>query len=174
MGHVYSRQGHSHQGSWGYVAPSSSELTTVMLRNLPNDYTRSMLLQLLDVEGFSGAYDFVYLPIDFKTGSGLGYAFLNFTAQDIADQFRGHFNGFSNWTMPSRKVANVDWSRPNQGLQVHIERYRNSTVMHEIVPDDYKPAVFHVGVRVPFPSPTKAIKEPQWPALHSQCNFQRW
>merc|ERR1740123_2226645 len=42
------------------------ERTTVMLRNLPNDYTRDMLLALLDKEGFQGKYNFVYLPMDFK------------------------------------------------------------------------------------------------------------
>merc|ERR1719461_2657977 len=51
--------------------------TTLMLRNLPLDYTRDMLLQLLDKEGFAGKYDFIYLPVDFKTRAGLGYAFLN-------------------------------------------------------------------------------------------------
>merc|ERR1719163_748335 len=34
---------------------------TVMLRNLPNNYTRAMLLKLIDSEGFGGKYDFVYL-----------------------------------------------------------------------------------------------------------------
>lgn len=38
--------------------------TTVMLRNVPNDYTRQMLLDMLDDEGFKALYDFVYLPID--------------------------------------------------------------------------------------------------------------
>merc|ERR1711988_1960162 len=36
--------------------------TTVMLRNLPNSYSRSMLLELIHAEGFGGSYDFVYLP----------------------------------------------------------------------------------------------------------------
>ncbi|CAE7873848.1 ML5 [Symbiodinium sp. KB8] len=33
--------------------------TTVMLRNLPNNYTRDMLLELLDERGMEGRYDFV-------------------------------------------------------------------------------------------------------------------
>ena len=37
----------------------------VMLRNLPNNYTRDMFLSLLDEQGLSGLYDFVYLPMDF-------------------------------------------------------------------------------------------------------------
>lgn len=40
--------------------------TTVMLRNLPSEYTSSMLLDLLNSEGFNVLYTFVYLPIDFR------------------------------------------------------------------------------------------------------------
>lgn len=53
------------------------ERTTVMLRNLPNNYTREMFLEMLDSEGFRGSYDFVYLPCDFHRKANLGYAFVN-------------------------------------------------------------------------------------------------
>lgn len=132
-----------------------------MLRNLPNDYNRSMLLSLLDEQGFAGKYDFVYLPIDFASGAGVGYAFINMVSHQAAEQFRVHFTGFTTWAFPSRKVAEVAWSNPNQGLAVHIERYRNSTVMHPSVCDEYKPALFANGFRVPFPPPTRIIKAPQ-------------
>ena len=33
----------------------------VMLRNLPNNYTRAMLLNLLEKEGFVGRFDFLRL-----------------------------------------------------------------------------------------------------------------
>jgi hypothetical protein len=139
----------------------STERTTLMLRNLPNDYTRSMLLSMLDEEGFAGKYDFVYLPIDFASGAGVGYAFINMVSHQDAERFRVHFTGFTRWAFPSRKVAEVAWSNPNQGLAVHIERYRNSTVMHPSVCDEFKPALFANGVRVPFPLPTRIIKAPQ-------------
>ncbi|CAK0830354.1 unnamed protein product, partial [Prorocentrum cordatum] len=37
--------------------PHALALTTVMLRNVPNNYTRETLVQLLDHEGFSHQYD---------------------------------------------------------------------------------------------------------------------
>lgn len=135
--------------------------TTVMLRNLPNNYTRAMLLRLLDEEGFAGEYDFVYLPMDFKTHASLGYAFVNLTSTEQATSFWKKFEGFNKWVVSSQKVCSVSWSCPYQGLNAHIERYRNSPVMHEDVPDEYKPMVFLNSVRGIFPAPTKKLKAPR-------------
>lgn len=135
--------------------------TTVMLRNLPNNYTREMLLELVNSEGFEGAYDFLYLPIDFKSQAGLGYAFVNLLSPSVAQRFWKHFDGFSRWSMPTDKVCTLNWSSPHQGLAAHIERYRNSPVMHEDVSDDCKPMMFASGLRIPFPPPTKPVKAPR-------------
>lgn len=135
--------------------------TTVMLRNMPNNYSRSMLLELLDAEGFAGQYDFLYLPMDFQSRASLGYAFINFSSSDAAASFWNTFDGYSNWAIPSRKVSGVSWSGPHQGLEAHIERYRNSPVMCESTPDEYKPILFDRGMRVPFPAPTRRIRAPR-------------
>jgi len=134
--------------------------SSVMLRNLPNDYTRTALLELMNAEGFEGKYDFVYLPIDFRSGCGLGYAFINFLSLEIAHEFREHFSGYSRWTVKSDKVCQVTWSSL-QGLDEHIERFRNSPVMHESVSDEQKPAMFKGSERIAFPEPTKKIREPR-------------
>eukprot|EP00930_Biecheleria_cincta_P005054 TRINITY_DN10597_c0_g1_i1.p1 TRINITY_DN10597_c0_g1~~TRINITY_DN10597_c0_g1_i1.p1 ORF type:complete len:430 (+),score=80.45 TRINITY_DN10597_c0_g1_i1:119-1408(+) len=57
---------------------SSSQITTVMIRNVPNQYHRGHLMQELDKVGFAGKYDFVHLPIDQQTKWNVGYAFVNF------------------------------------------------------------------------------------------------
>jgi hypothetical protein len=140
---------------------SEQSMTTVMLRNLPNRYTRSMLLTMLDEEGFEGKYDFVYLPIDFKTHSGLGYAFVDLNLPGDAEKLRRHFEGFSRWSLQSDKICTVSWSHPEQqGLNAHIKRYRNSPVMHGSVPDDWKPVLFVAGQQALFPPPTKKLRAP--------------
>lgn len=142
-------------------------LTTVMMRNIPNNYTRAMLLDLIDSEGFKGQYNLVYLPIDFKNHVGLGYSFINLLDSEIAKSFQERFSGFQQWTAQSDKVCEVTWSDALQGIGAHIERYRNSPVMHESVPDECKPALFKAGKRVSFPEPTKRIRAPrQWPRRH--------
>jgi len=135
--------------------------TTVVMRNLPNNYKRTSLLELLDSQGFAGMYDFLYFPVDFRTHATLGYAFVNLVSSDSAEQLRRHFNGFSRWSVRSRKVCNVGWSQPHQGLDAHVARFQNSPLMHESVPDIYRPALFKDGVRVPFPPPTRKIKPPR-------------
>merc|ERR1712080_501081 len=112
------------------------------MQNIPNNYTRRLLLILLDDNGFNGLYNFVYLPIDFNTSAGFGYAFVNFVDQESAEKFISQFQGFRDWVMPSKKVCEVMWSKAHQGLDAHVERYRNSPVMKESTPDGFKPAIF--------------------------------
>lgn len=133
--------------------------TTLALRNIPKSYTRSMLLELLD-EDFAGQYDFVYLPSDFKCLAVYGYAFANFTSHEVAEAVRAQLDGFCEWMVPHNKSLDVSWSEV-QGHEAHIDRYRNSPVMHDSVPDDARPAIFESGQRVPFPPPTRRIRLPR-------------
>jgi hypothetical protein len=135
--------------------------TTVMLRNLPNDYTRAALLELMDQRGFPLKYDFVYLPIDFKFQAGLGYAFVNFVSPQDAQRCWEVFEGFQDWGLKTSKTCSVTWGDPLQGLEAYITRYRDSPVMHNDVPDEWKPVLFKDGRRLPFPPPTKFLKPPK-------------
>lgn len=139
----------------------AGEPTTVMLRNIPNRYTSGSLLALLDERGFQALYDFVYLPMDFQNGVNLGYAFVNLLRHLDALRFKEVFQGFQDWRFDSAKVSEVSWAHPHQGLDQHVERYRNSPVMHPSMPDEYKPMIFQNGARVTFPPPTRVIKAPK-------------
>jgi hypothetical protein len=150
-----------HQKTPTADATPTQAFTTLMLRNLPNSYTRDMLIELLDNEGFSGYYDLVYVPVDFMKLAGLGYAFVNFTANEAAEKATQAFQGFATWKNTSKKVCEVSWSGPLQGLSAHIEHYRNSPVMHESVPECYKPVLLQGGLPSPFPHPTKEIQTPR-------------
>lgn len=148
-------------GQRSHAVASEGTRTTVMLRNLPEGMTRSLLLATLDAEGFARQYDFVYLPIDFRLHKATGYAFINLCSADSAVQCFRHFNGFARWPVEDSTTSSVGWSDPHQGLQANIARYRNSPLMHELVPDEYRPALFSSGMRVMFPPPTKKIKPPR-------------
>jgi hypothetical protein len=137
--------------------------TTVMLRNVPVSYTRDELLATLEAGGFQGRFDFVYLPVDFTRNIGLGYALICLASPFDAELLLRHFDGFDRWGRPEHGTTpcEASWSEPRQGMEEHIERYRNSPVMHKSVPEEYKPVIFVNGNRVPFPAPTKAIRAPR-------------
>jgi len=143
------------------LGPLDGPRTTVMLRNLPDGFTREGLLHLLDSEGFAGKYDFAYLPVDFDTLTGLNHAFVNLVSPAEAERLREHLEGFSGWAVQSDNVCSVAWNDRQQGLPALVERYRNSPVMHETVPDACKPVIILSGRRAQFPPPTQKIKAPK-------------
>jgi hypothetical protein len=131
-----------------------SNYTTVMLRNIPNKYTQTSLLDAIDEQGFRGLYNFFYLPVDFKNGCNMGYAFINFVNHDAADMFMGVFKGHQ-LPAKSAKVCDVCWARV-QGWKANIEHYRNSPV-NELPDPEYRPLMFVDGVEVAFPRPDPGV-----------------
>mmetsp|Transcript_27223 Transcript_27223/g.72622 ORF Transcript_27223/g.72622 Transcript_27223/m.72622 type:complete len:366 (+) Transcript_27223:87-1184(+) len=105
------------------------KVTTLMVRNIPNMYTRSMLVEEMDSLGFEGEYDFIYLPIDKSTQWNVGYAFVNFKTSDAAkrcvtDVTDYTFNRFEHG---SRKVAQISVAHI-QGLEKNLEYYSKTAV----------------------------------------------
>jgi RNA recognition motif-containing protein len=150
------------EGAGSSVASDSDEpKTTVQVRNVPPTFSRGMLLNLLDMQGFGARYNFVYLPVDFSTEESLGYAFINFVHAEDAARFRNLLNVPGPPGLQREEpCCNTTWSLW-QGLSENIKRYRNSPVMGRGVPDDFKPALFSGGKRIAFPRPTKKVKEPR-------------
>jgi hypothetical protein len=159
-GYGYGVQTAAFQPDEGLPSDDLEERTTVMLQNLPEDYWRDMVVALLDRQGFKGLYDFVYVPMKFRTRLSFGYAFVNFISASVTRNCWDKMQGFVAWAVPSDKPCNLSWS-VHQGLEVYIRRYRNSPIMHSSVLDEFKPAVFSKGVRVPFPAPTKKLRMPR-------------
>lgn len=137
------------------------ELTTLIIRNIPKNISRSMLLQALEDAGFIKEINFVNLPLAYDSFKGFGYAFINFVTGAAAESFMESFSGFSNWPVQSNLAASVDFASGGQGLEAQIERYRNSPAMHESVDDQVKPVLLEDGVRIAFPPPTKLLEAPR-------------
>lgn len=144
------------------VAPE--QLTTCMMRNLPQDYDRELLRRLIESQGFGGKYDFLYVPYDFRRKAIQGFAFVNLVSPEDAANFREHFMGFQSWgttTKNCRKVCNVSWAQKDQqGQLANIERFKNSSVMHKTVQEEWKPLLFSKGEPVRFPRSTKQLWSP--------------
>merc|ERR1712194_657430 len=79
----------------------AQEMTTLMVCPLPYEVSSDELLEAINGLGFSGLYDFVYMPSrstrkGAKSREGnVGYAFVNFTTQERATEFIKVFEGYS-------------------------------------------------------------------------------
>lgn len=135
--------------------------TTVVIKNVHSCSRRDDLCHLLDANGFAGKYDFAYVPANFKTMTSFGYAFVNFVDAELAEFAKSYFDNFQWHFCGNCKSLEVSWSDPHQGLEVHVERYRNCPVMHVSVADEYKPILLRNGFRIPFPPPTKSLSAPR-------------
>lgn len=98
--------------------------TTLMIRNIPNQYDQSMMLDSLD-RHFRGKYDVFYLPIDYKNRCNLGYAFVNFIEPAITAEMYDHFHDQKWEKFQSRKVCEVTYARL-QGKEQLLAHFRNS------------------------------------------------
>jgi hypothetical protein len=56
----------------------------MMIRSLPPYVTQQDFIQELEETGFSGTYDFVYVPYSLKCNSNKGFALVNFLSSTAA------------------------------------------------------------------------------------------
>lgn len=105
--------------------------TTLMIKNIPNRYTKDMMLETIDKK-FKDKFNFFYLPIDFDNKCNVGYAFINFI--DLADikDFFLEFNG-STWpNFKSDKICEITYARI-QGKESCIQHFKDSSLMKQEV-----------------------------------------
>ncbi|OIW04479.1 hypothetical protein TanjilG_01652 [Lupinus angustifolius] len=133
-----------------------SSITTVMIRNIPNQFTFCDLLKILDEHCFElnknaenvaaySKFDFLYLPMDFrkhaieKKLSNLGYAFVNFTSPSAAFKFYMRFNGFVWNVTTNRKTCEINAAQ-YQGVEALIRKFREK--VFRCKRSDFLPFVF--------------------------------
>jgi len=136
--------------------------TSVIIKNMIPNCSQQLLIDILHSHDFLADLDFIYVPMAFNEALSFQYAFLNFVDPSRAQEFRKSFTGFNSWRGLGMTDGGcrIEWS-DIQGLDAHVNRYRNSPMMHASVGDEYKPILLQAGVRVAFPAPTKQIHKPQ-------------
>lgn len=107
--------------------PEWATTYTVMMRNLPNKYTQSMLLEEINSCGFLGCYDFLYLPIDTESHANRGYSFINFIDPSVAWKFKLQFEGSQMRHFNSGKFVTVT-PAALQGFEANHAHYANARV----------------------------------------------
>jgi len=134
---------------------------TLMVRNLSQDLTQGELVQQLVLAGYRGLFDFIYMPMNLRGQGNFGYAFVNFKSHTIAVQVISRLQSLELGDPLSSLEWNAMWSTC-QGFAANVDRYRNSPLMHELVPQECKPSVYDGnGDLASFPKPTKTIPKPR-------------
>jgi len=119
-----------------------------MVRNIPTRFVASSFLAIVEQSGFNDSIDYFYLPMDFKTGKNVGYAFINFTSPHSASLFRSQFSGKCLHSSTSRKQVEIIPSRL-QGLKANVDMFRDSKLVASCLPQ-YRPLVAVDGLLIPL------------------------
>jgi hypothetical protein len=98
--------------------------TTCMIRNIPNKYSQTMLIDWLNVT-HSGTYDFLYLRMDFRNRCNVGYAFINFIETRSIPSFVTRIQGKKWDRFNSDKICKVTYARI-QGKLSLISKFKRS------------------------------------------------
>mmetsp|Transcript_65362 Transcript_65362/g.156271 ORF Transcript_65362/g.156271 Transcript_65362/m.156271 type:complete len:426 (-) Transcript_65362:34-1311(-) len=138
-------------------AKADVPLTTMMLRNIPNKYTQSSLIQEINEAGFLGTYNFFYLPMDVHNRSNVGYAFINFLTPADAEHFQERFSNHRFSRFSSRKIGSVCAAHV-QGLDENLLHLENRAVT-QARNDQYRPVVLTPEGRLDFDTALAQAKE---------------
>ena len=99
---------------------------TIMIKNIPNKFTREKLLELID-KNFASTYDLFILPKDGNKNRNFGYAFINFISSYSIPYFYFVFNGKKWAETNSQKVCEITYSKI-QGRNELISHYPNKII----------------------------------------------
>ena len=121
--------------------------TTIMIKNIPNKFSRELLLSTID-QNFKGTYDLFILPTDGNKNKNFGYSFLNFTSSYFIPYFYFMFNDKKWSSTNSKKICEITYSKV-QGRANLISYYANKIIFYNnvneitpdqkyIIPNDYK------------------------------------
>ncbi|KAG6401411.1 hypothetical protein SASPL_138267 [Salvia splendens] len=124
------------------------DATTIMIRNIPYNCRRKELIGMLDdfcltenqKSPMPYAYDFLYLPIDFRRSRG--FAFVNFTTSTAVWKFYDNMH-LANWDFLPRSKWNKSIEivcAKIQGKEELVKHFSKS--MFECESDEYLPVCF--------------------------------
>lgn len=123
----------------GWTPSMGDNITTLMIRNVPNQYSRDDFVGELERFGLAGSFDFVYLPVDQYRRWNVGYAFVNFVSSEDASMASQRLTDHPFRHSWKGKLAKVS-SAHLQGLRANLEHYCRTTVINAPV-EGHRPLV---------------------------------
>ena len=124
--------------------------TTVMVKNIPTKFTCKSLTEILNTKGFnSETYDFMYLPMDFRTRKNCGYCFINFVTSDECNRFVATFQGMQLKADTSAKCLDIVESK-RQGFNENVSVFSDLFLTSKFKNPLFKPLVKVNGDNIPL------------------------
>lgn len=122
---------HPHQNT-----PATSEVTTLMLCDIPCRRTVEQIIEVINALGFANTFNLVYMPSKRpKYVQNMGYAFVNFKSAEQATAFGEAFQSFR---FPNTSSKKVSYTKPAryQGYAGNLNMYLNQCAMGCLVTFD--------------------------------------
>ncbi|KAF4729434.1 hypothetical protein FOZ62_024893 [Perkinsus olseni] len=127
---------------------AQKEVTTLMMRHIPNRYSQSELIEEVTAAGFGGTFDFFYLPMDHSTRANFGYCFINFTTPAVASLFTHVLSGKQLKMSTSRKIIEIVPAKL-QGFDANLLHYSKKAVSSDSE-EEFRPLFLVDGYRLSF------------------------
>lgn len=165
----------SHAGGAAELASAFKErgVTTLMLRNLPQNVTQLRFVEELSNTGFAGLYDFCYMPSTFRTGTGKGYAFVNLVSADVMSNFVKVWHGARLFGMMSSDTPINVSAAAIQGREENARKW-DAPRMRRVRNPALRPLVLADGVEYEDgQSPRDAVSSPESASSGSYDAFQQ-
>lgn len=140
---------------YGGDSVDKEEVTSLMIRHIPCRCSTEDIISEIEAAGFTGLYDFFYMPCDRRQPSthNLGYAFVNFVSPEAATSFQKAFAGYRFGGESSRSSKQCAISAAAvQGLQNNWSHFRRTAVFRT----DRRPAFIRQAARDGFVANTPA------------------
>jgi len=91
-----------------------------MMRHIPKQFSQTDLINKVNDEGFTGCYNFIYLPMDARSRFNRGFAFINLNSEEAALAF---YNIFHKGEGSRREESLSVMTAHVQGLQALTEHF---------------------------------------------------
>jgi len=124
---------------------SNQGITTVMIRNIPKEYSQDELIEEVSAIMGHEPFDFFYLPWDFQVNANVGYAFVNFHRSKSAHLAMKLFAKYQFKVHPCAKLGDASPAHI-QGLENNLRHLEHRAVVHENHP--CSPVVMWKGQKI--------------------------
>jgi len=94
-----------------------------MIRNIPQHVTQPCLIKELNLCGFEGTFDFLYMPQCFNTNLNTGFAFVNFISPCQAGALVGTWHRRRRFDVSVKQAALNISPADIQGLDANLRKW---------------------------------------------------